>query len=283
METKPIFKKTRKLYDELIQSLEQIDRENAEGIIEGYEKSLMEIDQSLRQLKVLVSTVAFSSIAEEVYFFKEIKPLFAAQFIYYSKILSLEAAKPNAGQYVLKEYYESELKQLKNFVEDYGEFYEYYRRKATYLDEKYFVRNQFDFKMNIDANLYNYDERFTTSHDHLLAKIIANDRLESYLLSSIYKIEGYFFEKFSDKSPLTWTFSKSGLVELLYALHTMHCFNGGNVELSEITRFIEKSFNVELGNVYKTLHEIKNRKTGRTKFLQALEEGLEKRFEEGEE
>lgn len=282
METELLFRKSKKLYAELLQTLEMIESENTSGIIESYEKSLMEIDQSIRQLKSLVNSVPFPSIAEEVYFFKEIKPLFAAQFIYYSKILSLEAAKPNAGQYVLKEYYESELKQLKNFVEDHGDFYEYYRRKATYLDEKYFVRNQFDFKMNIDANLYNYDERFTTSHDHLLSKIIANDRLESYLLSSIYKIEGYFFEKFSDKSPLTWTFSKSGLVELLYALHSTQCFNGGNIELSEITRFIEKSFNVELGNVYKTLHEIKNRKTGRTKFLHALAEGLEKRFEEGD-
>lgn len=283
METKLLFRKSKKLYAELLQTLEMIESENTSGIIVSYEKSLMEIDQSIRQLKSLVNSVPFPAIADEVYFFKEIKPLFAAQFIYYSKILSLEAAKPNAGQYVLKEYYESELKQLKNFVEDHGDFYEYFRRKATYLDEKYFVRNQFDFKMNIDANLYNYDERFTTSHDHLLSKIIANDRLENYLLSSIYKIEGYFFEKFSDKSPLTWTFSKSGLVELLYALHSMHCFNGGNIELSEITRFIEKSFNVELGNVYKTLHEIKNRKTGRTKFLQALAEGLEKRFEEVEE
>ncbi|MGZ5284861.1 MAG: RteC domain-containing protein [Kaistella sp.] len=279
MDAKLCFRKTEKRYAGLLQALEQIETHHVGGMIESYEQSLMEIDAAIRDLKSLLRETAFSSEAEEVHFFKNLKPMFVAQFIYCSKVLQIEAAKPNAGQHMLKDYYEYELQHLKNFVDEHRDFYEYYRRKATYLDQKYFVRKQFDFKMNMDAQLYHFDEAFTTSHDHLVSRIIANDRLEGYLLSCIHSIEGYFYEKFSDKSPLTWSGSKSGLIELLYALHVMHCFNGGSGDFSETVKFVSKSFNIDPGNIYKTLHEIKNRKTGRTKFLNALAESLDHHFE----
>ena len=279
MHAKLCFRKTEKRYAALLETLENIEIDQEGSATEKYEQSLMEIDAAIRDVKVMVAKTVFTSAAEEVHFFKNLKPLFISQFIYFSKVLEIEVAKPNAGQHVLKDYYEAELQQLKNFVDEHGDFYEYYRRKATYLDHKYFVRGQFDFKMSVDAYLYSFDENFTTSHDHLIAQIIANDRLEKYLLQSVYHIEGYFYEKFSDKSPLTWSGSKSGLIELLYALHVMRCFNGGNGDFSETVKFAAKSFNIDVGNIYKTLHEIKNRKTGRTKFLTALAESLEQHFE----
>lgn len=279
MNAKLCFRKTENRYTALLQALENIETDEAAGVIESYEKSLMETDLAIREVKMFVAETVFTSAAEEVHFFKHLKPLFISQFIYCSKVLEIEAAKPNAGQHMLKDYYEAELQQLKNFVDEYSDFYEYYRRKATYLDHKYFVRGQFDFKMSVDAHLYSFDENFTTSHDHLIAQIIANDRLEKYLLQSVYRIEGYFYEKFSDKSPLTWSGSKSGLIELLYALHVMRCFNAGSGDFSETVKFVAKSFNIDPGNIYKTLHEIKNRKTGRTKFLNSLAESLDHHFE----
>jgi len=279
MNAKLFFRRAEKMYRELLVVTENIEASSQADVLKKYERILMETDQSIRSLKGLLSGVNFTSLAEELYFFKELKPLFVSQFIYFSRLLALEAAKPNAGPQILKEYYEYELQHLQLFLEEYREFYEYYRRKATYLDQKYFVRKQFDFTMGVDPNMYHFDEQFTTSHDHLVARILANDRLEKYLLQSIYHIEGYFYEKFSDRSPLTWTGPKSGLIELLHGLHVMRCFNGGNVDFSETVRLVEKAFNVPLGNFYKTLHDIKNRKTGRTKFLQALAESLEQHFE----
>lgn len=278
MDVQLLFRKSAVMHADLLRTLENIDREDI-GIMERCKKSLMEIDAALQQIKSMVVRLEFPSAAEEVHFFREIKPLFVVEFIYRSKILEIEAARPNAGQHILKEYYESELRNLKAFVDDCSDFYSYYRRKATYMDEKYFVRRQFDITMGLDANRYSYDERFTTSHDGLVARIMANDRIEHYLLSAVACIEGYFFEKFSEKSPLTWTAPKSALVELLYALHLMHCFNGGSADLSETVKVIEKSFNIDLGNFYKTLHEVKSRKTGRTKFLQALDDTLNAHFE----
>ncbi|WP_238555503.1 RteC domain-containing protein [Chryseobacterium sp. P1-3] len=257
MHANSFFKKCKRLETSLGKKLEQISFDQKNNPIDLYERSLMEIDAAIRAIKLDVSSYQFSTVADEVYFFKEIKPVFISQFIYFSKLLSIEAAKPNAGELSLKEYFECELELLKNFYENHTDFYEYYRRKATYLDQKYFVRNQFDLKTKIEAGLYDYDEKFATSHDHLISQIMANDRLEKYLLKSIAEINVYVYEKITDKSPLQWSASKSALVELLYALHNTRSFNGGNIEFSEIIKFTEKSLNINLGNFYKTLHEIK--------------------------
>ncbi|ATN06713.1 RteC domain-containing protein [Chryseobacterium taichungense] len=283
MHANSFFKKCKRLETSLGKKLEQISFDQKNNPIDLYERSLMEIDSVIRIIKQEVSLYQFSTVADEVYFFKDIKPVFISQFIYFSKLLSIEAAKPNAGELSLKEYFECELEVLKNFYENHIDFYEYYRRRATYLDQKYFVRNQFDLKTKIEAGLYDYDEKFATSHDHLISQIMANDRLEKYLLKSIAEINVYVYEKITDKSPLQWSASKSALVELLYALHNTRSFNGGNIEFSEIIKFTEKSLNINLGNFYKTLHEIKSRKTNPTKFLQLLSDHLNQSFQDGDQ
>lgn len=282
MNASQLFLKTQQLYSTLLDTLQQIESSNTAGL-PLYENCLMEIDTAIRQVKTWLTNCTFSSAAEEIRFFKEIKPLFIAQFIYYAAVLSIEASKPNAGQQALRDYYSLELHQLQSFIDEHSSFYDYYRRKATYLDEKYFTRRQLDFKMAVDPNVYSYDENFSTSHDQLVARIIANDRLERFLLSAVYNVDGYFFEKFSDKSPVAWTGSKAALVELLYALHAMNFINNGTADFSEMVKFAEKTLNINLGNYYKTLHEIKNRKTGRSKFLTGLAEQLEKHFDNQEQ
>jgi hypothetical protein len=58
----------------------------------------------------------------------------------------------------------------------------------------------------------------------------------------------------------------------------MRCFNGGNVELSEVMRFFEKSLAIDLGNYHKTIFEIRNRKNDTTKFLHLLNDSLRQHF-----
>jgi hypothetical protein len=62
----------------------------------------MEIDSSIREVKGLISSHTFDEKAQEIHFFKKIKPSFIALFIYYSKILDWESNKPKAGTKTLK-------------------------------------------------------------------------------------------------------------------------------------------------------------------------------------
>lgn len=278
MVTKTIFRKIAKLHEELELKINEVYDED--DMIKVAEKSLLLIDDSIRKLKTLVSFHKFENLGEEVYFFKNLKPKFISKFIYYSLVLDLESHKPNAGKKVLKKYYKAEQEKLKNFYTEQSDFYSYYKREATYLDHKIFVRDSYDLKMKLSLGFYNFDTSFTTSHDQLIAKFMANEKFDQYLKKQIDGLSES--EVYKSLSPLVWSASKVGLIELVYALYQMRCFNGGNVELSEVVRFVEKSLGTDLGNFHKTIFEIRNRKQGPTKFLNIVSENLLQYFQSTE-
>lgn len=275
MVTKTFFRKITALHSQLELKINGVC-DHYEDMVKVSEKTLLIIDESIRSLKNMVSQHHFENIAEEVYFFKKLKPQFISKFIYFSAVLDIEAHKPVAGNKTLKKYYEAEQEKLKNFYLEHSEFYSYYKRDATYLDHKIFVRNSYDLKMKLSSGFYNYDPSFTTSHDHMIARFISNEQFDQYLKKQIENSNDNITAKVF--SPLSWSGSKVGLIELIYALYQMRCFNGGNIELSEVIKFVEKSLDCDLGNFHKTIFEIRNRKQGPTKFLELVSDNLNRHF-----
>ncbi|REC47547.1 RteC domain-containing protein [Chryseobacterium pennipullorum] len=281
MEHIDIFKQIAEMHEKLKQRLSEIELEEQETIVIS-ELSLMEIDEVTRRLKALISEYQFRNIAEEIYFFKEIKPQFISLYIYHSTVLNVETCRPIAGQKILRKYYENEIEKLNVFYEENAEFYSYFRRNATYMDHKYFVRNAFDIKMKMPQTFYNYDESFTTSHDHHAAQILAYQKLELFYKRMAAKAADGTTVSQSEHQNIAWSATKVALIELIYGLHKMRCFNGGNIELSEVMKFTEKTFNIDLGNYHKTIFEIRSRKNGTTKFLQLLTDNLNQHFIDSE-
>ena len=76
----------------------------------------------------------------------------------------------------------------------------------------------------------------------------------------------------------SWTGTKTELVELIYALNTTGCINNGQTEMKIIIDICKELFNIELGNIYKTFNEIKDREKDPTKFLNKLTINLYKRI-----
>ncbi|MBT2620124.1 RteC domain-containing protein [Chryseobacterium sp. ISL-6] len=272
---KTFFRKIAKLQEDLEKELELIP-ENTGDLISSGETALLKIDEAIRSVKKLVKGTTFESIADEVYFFKDVKPFFISRYIFYSNQIRIESLKPSGSEKVLKKYYTGELHRLKRYYAENSELYNYYRRNATYLDHKYFTRKSFDLKMNLPTSLYDFDEDFTTSHDHKVSVLLGYEILEAYLLEAINGISN---PPIADKKfKISWTSSKVSLIELMYALHLTQCLNGGNIDFSEMVRWAEKAFDIDLGNFYKTVGEIKSRKYNTTKFLQLLTENLNKAF-----
>jgi len=265
-------KKIDELWMNLVTATDQISRSDND-VISKSEEILMEADVAIRELKKLVSQYKFADWNEEIYFFKNTKPQFVAIYIYYSKILAIEASKPYEDPKALISYFEEERENLLHFYKEHKEFINYYRRKSTFLDKKYFIRFKFDFKLKLSPELYSYNEEFSTSHDHIVSQILANDLLEKYLSGKINSQE-IKETSIAQIKNLEWTASKVALVELLYGLHQTKCFNGGQSDLAEVFRWAENSLNINLGNYHKTLGEIGLRKTERTKFLSLLQQNL---------
>lgn len=280
MVTKTIFRKIGELDEDLRHKIQAVHDENSD-LIRISEKCLILIDQCVILVKEMILNHQFDSIAEEVHFFKKLKPQLISKFIYYSTLLDLESHKPTAGAKILKKYYEKEQERLNQFYQENAEFYSYYRRDATYLDHKIFIRNSYDLKMKLSFGFYNFDRSFTTSHDHLIAHFIANQQLDEFLKKQIVNTSES--PASTSLSPLTWSASKAGLIELVYGLYQMRCFNGGNIELSEVIKFVEKSLDTDLGNFHKTIFEIRNRKQGPVKFIQLINDHLIQHFRDKEE
>ena len=115
--------------------------------------------------------------------------MFAGRLIYYNEIYNIETNKPYGSKKTLRKYYNTELLKLKTFFDENQEFYRYYRTNNRCLDKKYFIRGKYDIKLTLDSFYFQADQRFSTSHDYKLAKILANDLIKNYLESEIAKIE----------------------------------------------------------------------------------------------
>ena len=250
------------------------------------ENAIEIILKTIKSLRIILSKTKFKTDAEEIKFFKEIKPQFTSKLIYYNTIFKIEMKRPNGGNRIVKKYYNNELVKLKAFFDNELEFYKYYRSGSTYLDHKYFLRSKFDIKMSLSSYYFEADTNFSTSHDYKVAKILANDLIQLYLENNLVLIGNKDNGEKSQRKPnlkMIWTSPKVALIELVYALHTEGVFNNGAADLKDIAEYFEHIFEIDLGQYRRTFLEIRTRKADRAKFLTTLNKGLLKRMEDTDE
>lgn len=273
MDSNVLIEKTKALLQALGKKTEELKAEK-KNHLEYAQFALAETDTAIRTLKSWVITHDFDCWENEITFFKHLKPRFIAQFIYFSRLISVLSSLPHSGIKLKKNSYETELESLRYFSLENREFISYWRRNATYMDLKYFLRFKYDLDVKLAPDVHSYDERFSTSHDHIISQIIAYDKYEIFLTSQISRLKEGAFEESQPKKDFRWTASKVGLTELIVALHNTHCFNGGNTSLAETVKRFEDAFSIDLGNYHNTVAEIKSRKSNPTKFLTLLSDNL---------
>lgn len=271
-------------YSELENQLQEIHSksENPLHYAEWAIKTLIPIFETL---KTKVLRHSFANKSEEISFFRETKPKFAAKLIYYNEIYNIETNKPFGSKKAIRKFYNQELTKLQTFYLENKDFYKYYRTGDKSLDHKYFIRGKHDVRHTLDSFYFQADSRFSTSHDYKVAKIIANENIKTFIETHIKKLnQKEIIESIpSNTKTQKWTGSKVALVELIYALHTEGVFNYGTSELKEVTTFFETAFNIELGQFNRTFLEIRARKSERTKFLNTLKEKLILRMDDADE
>lgn len=260
----------------------KIIHSKTEDPIQYAEQAIKIIVTILEKLKTKFLNHQFENKAEEVDFFRNIKPRFAAKLIYYNEIYNIETAKPFGTRKAIRKHYKLELTKLEKYGNENIEFYKYYRTGNNNLDKKYFIRGKHDLRHTLDSFYFQADQRFSTSHDYKVAKILANDNLKVYLESEIAKLDDKQVQS-TFKKTQKWTGSKVALIELIYALHAEGVFNNGQSELKEVVKSFESAFGVELGQFHRVFLEIRARKSERTKFLNSLKEKLILRMDDADE
>ena len=242
------------------------------------------LQRSLEDMRTYIVNHPFSNKEEEIYFFKHIKPEVLSRLLYFTEIYNTEMRKPHGSIEVLKKYYNDRLDELTSYFESNLDFYQYYRSKATHLDSHYFVRGHIDFKLCPNCIPYDRDPEFSTCYDHKAAQILANDMLCIYLNKKLHGVDKQVIiaksRSFLPEHPFRWTATKIAAVELGYAIYAAGILNNGQADIKEIMTFMEASFQIDLGDYYRTYITMKDRKKDRTSFLNSLIKSLLKKMDE---
>jgi len=240
------------------------------GIKDRAWESICFLEEAVAQLKKFVIGYTFRSQAEEITFFKVVKPRLASYLIYYRKIYNTVMHLPVGSREVQKEYLLKKLESIKIYFERNMDFYVYHRGGQTHMDHHYFLRRPPELLHNPESFYFERDPLFSTACDFRLAKILANEMLEAYLEQELRRLEDSDALLFTDlKVKHTWTGRKNDLIELLYALDSEGCFDIGTLSLSRLTTYIERTFNIDLSNITRTFTEMKIRNNP-TPFLDRL-------------
>ena len=263
---------------------EKIDVDNWNISVEVVLDVVEFLQRSLEDMRTYIVNHPFSNKEEEIYFFKHIKPEVLSRLLYFTEIYNTEMRKPHGSIEVLKKYYNDRLDELTSYFESNLDFYQYYRSKATHLDSHYFVRGHIDFKLCPNCVPYDRDPEFSTCYDHKAAQILANDMLCIYLNKKLHGVDKQAIiaksRSFLPEHPFRWTATKIAAVELGYAIYAAGILNNGQADIKEIMTFMEASFQIDLGDYYRTYITMKDRKKDRTSFLNSLIKSLLKKMDE---
>ena len=173
-----------RLEEEAEKKVEKIEAGDLNMIKKSFEASLVLADAFL-QLKAFIADYTFRDEAEEIEFFKTVKPRICHRLIYYRKIYNIEMNRP-VGNESQRSYLIDEIRGINRYNEKRSDFVRYYRSGLTHLD--------------------------------------ANERLIRYLTKELEAFELRQAEESLLKVRLTWKATKTELTELLFALDSRKAF-----------------------------------------------------------
>lgn len=267
-----------RLFEEMELSLKEMAKETSNEMQKA-EKCGRAVYAILLRLKKFVNGYQFADSGEEIRFFKEYKPLFYKELIFYSELTYIESIRPIGKKELIKGYYHHVMDQIQDFFARNHQLYIYHQLDRSDLDEQLFLRNSQSVALIPDFS-FDFDPAFSTANSSKLAKIMAYESLIEYMQEQLIKLELGLTDNGAMNSNYRWTDSKSALIELAYALHSRGAVNHGKCDVKMIISILEKIFNVKVGNFYRTFQSMRGRKRGRTIFLDNLKDSLEKRMDE---
>lgn len=249
------------------------------AIDEAY-KMMMYLKEYLLSIKEDITKQGFKNNWEAINFFRNIKPYILAKLIYHNKIFRIQTSCPVDGGKMYASYFSEQLQGLKQEYKEhiyYSDFYRYYRSGRTDRDETYFRLGNINFHDGLNSFAFEIDPLFSTYYDNKVARIIANELIYTYVIQKINYEEagGSLSVRDLSSDNILWTDTKNALTELIYALCANRTISYGKLGIRKISFFLEKLFQITLGDLHNSFHRMKYRAGSRTAFLEQLKSSLE--------
>lgn len=261
-----------------------------ESVISGMEQDSRRLAACIRlvraylmRLRKLVEESGFSGPAEEIRFFKEVKPRFYQWLVFHAECFALESCAPATGAEDLQRYYKGQLTFIDRFFTRHAFHYQYYKLGGTEMDHLYFIRGA-QVQDILIPEVPEVDPAFGTKMEYLFAQFMARERLREHIAQLMHVQELEIPSRARRKGrEMKWTGETSNLIELAYGIYEMRQINEGKADIGEIISWLEESFGVSLHRYYRRFSEIKRRKTiSKTRFLDDMQEAVARRIEDGD-
>lgn len=131
----------------------------------------------------------FATEDEEIDFFKHIKPLFTSQIERFTLIYQAILFKPKEDLCKIISFWAGESGRLQRFSENKSFFIRYYKEGDTHLDREYFLRLNNQSASGTVSGKYDKNNRFSTSHDGLVAALLAQEMYQQYVKDRLRELK----------------------------------------------------------------------------------------------
>lgn len=180
--------KCKLLYEQMLAQMECCKQQYATEK-EQIECAFRTCELNWKKLQSLLHNYRFTSESEEAWFFKTVKPQFTGLIEYYALVYKAALFLPdNDHRHDIYKFWQNELQLTKRFFSEHESFYKYYKAGLTEMDTIYFVRANNDPTLLPATKAYDIAPEATTSHDHLVASIIARERYMEYINRQMQQI-----------------------------------------------------------------------------------------------
>lgn len=252
--------------------------------LERMRSELSAVRSSLDRLREMVTKDGFSSQAQEISFFKSVKPRFYSQLVLSAERYGLESLRPLRAGKGMDAFYGRQLDHISRFFDQHAFLYQYYRMGASELDGLYFVRGA-EIPGMVLGDLPALDPAFCTLGDYLFSKFSALEQLREIVLAQMQvpSLAGTGVVRSKKGRELRWTGDSCNLIELVYGIFDCKQVNDGEVDLSDLMDVFEQCFQINLSRYFRRFTEIKRRKSmSKTRFLDEMARMVNKRIEDGD-
>jgi len=271
-------KRFEKSVSELEQQLSALDGQE-HAAAGRWRQALPIIDKVISGIKEKVLANEFATEAEEIHFFKHIKPKLYALRLYENLLYRFYANLPAGTDEMLRQYYQQELLANIRELQTDGYHYQYYKIGSREMDAAYFLRSGTGGDIPV-IELHEALPGFSTPLDFTFARFMAYERMQEHVLSLLAG-SALLTRKGTDKNTMKWTGESINLVELAYGIWLTGQLNNGNANISQIVEWLETNFQVNIGLAYRRWWSISNRKRiSLTKYIDQMKAAVLKRVDE---
>lgn len=239
--------------------------------ITSYNEILKIYGNGISVLKKKIVLSKFDSVKDEVYFFKDLKPLLLSRYMYYHALLDIELKSTDYKQCRKSNILKQILKSCQMWIDGNSAFVGYILKEQTHLDQLYFRSSGKDNFFDLDPLTINANDSFTSRKGFTLASYYSKRYLIKYCQVGITKLKK-IKKNSSNKSNLNWNKSKIDLIELLMALHANKSFN---CDFKTLVSAFSMFLDLDKLDPYNNSAKIKTRHPdSRTKFIDSCKSAI---------